>query len=98
MNSSLFTKTLGCNSTLTGKEACSHENMMNQLVWNNKYILSNGKSLYRVFFRDTCGIGKVGDLVSKDTFFLGSEKIFNTKLTAGQYFLLLGVVSATPNE
>lgn len=72
--------------------------MMNQLVWNNKYILSYGKSLYRVFFHDACGIGKVGDLVSKDTIFLGSEKIFNTKLTAGQYFLLLGVVSATPNE
>ena len=89
---------LDARSTLTGKEACSHEDMMNQLVWNNKYILSYGKSLYRVFFHDTCGIGKVGDLVSKDTIFLGSEKIFNTKLTAGQYFFLLGVVSATPNE
>ena len=89
---------LDARSTLTGKEACSHEDMMNQLVWNNKYILSNGKSLYRAFFHDTCGIGKVGDLVSKDSIFLGSEKIFNAKLTAGQYFLLLGVVSATPNE
>ena len=79
---------LDARSTLTGKEVCSHEDMMNQ----------QGKSLYRAFFHDTCGIGKVGDLVSKDTIFLGSEKIFNAKLTAGQYFLLLGVVSATPNE
>ena len=89
---------LDARSTLIGKEACSHEDMMNQLVWNNKYILSNGKSLYRAFFHDTCGIDKVGDLVSKDTIFLESEKIFNAKLTAGQYFLLLGVVSAIPNE
>ena len=81
---------LDARSTLTGKEACSHEDMMNQLVWHNKYILSNGKSLYRVFFHDTCGIGKVGDLVSKDTIFLGSEKNLQCKTNCRSIFPLTG--------
>jgi len=85
-------------STLTGKEMCSYEDIMNQLVWNNKYALSDDKSLYHVFFCNTCGISKVGNLLSKDNIFLGSEKIVNAKLTPSQYFLLMGVVSAIRNE
>ena len=76
----------------------SYEDIMNQFVWNNKYILSEGKSLYHAFLHNTCGISKVGDLVSKDNIFLGSEKVLNAKLTPSQYFLLMGVVSAIPNE
>ena len=85
-------------STLTRKEVHSYEDIMNQFVWNNKYILSEGKSLYHAFLHNTCGISKVGDLVSKDNIFLGSEKVLNSKLTPSQYFLLMGVVSAIPNE
>ena len=36
--------------------------------------------------------------MSKDNIFLGSEKILDAKLTPDQYFPLLGVVSAIPNE
>ena len=50
------------------------------------------------FFHNICGISKVGDLVSKDNIFLGSENVLNAKLTPSQYFLLMGVVSAIPNE
>ena len=85
-------------SSLTRKEVYSYEDIMNQFVWNNKYILSEGKSLYHAFLHNTCGISKVGDLVSKDNIFLGSEKVLNAKLTPSQYFLLMGVVSAIPNE
>ena len=67
-------------------------------MWNNKYTLSDGKSLYHAFFHNTCGIIKVGDLVSKDNIFLGNGKTLNSKLTPSLYFLLLGVVSAIPNE
>jgi len=64
----------------------------------NRYILSEGKSLHYPFFHNICGISKVGDLVSRDNIFLGSEKVLNAKLTPSQYFLLMGVVSAIPNE
>ena len=50
------------------------------------------------FFHNICGISKVGDLVSSDNIFLGSGKVLNAKLTPSQYFLLMGVVSAIPNE
>ena len=83
---------------LTRKEVYSYEDIMNQFVWNNKYILREGKSLYHAFLHNTCGISKVGDLASKDNIFLGSEKVLNAKLTPSQYFLLMGVVSAIPNE
>ena len=76
----------------------SYEDIMNQFVWNNKYIPSEGKSLCHTFLHKTCGISKVGDLVSKDNTFLGSEKVLNAKLTPSQYFLLMGVGSAIPNE
>ena len=85
-------------STLTRKEVYSYEDIMNQFVWNNKYILREGKSLYHAFLHNTCGISKVGDLVSKDNIFPGSEKVLNANLTPSQYFLLMGVVSAIPNE
>ena len=75
-----------------------YKDIMNQLVWNNRYILSEVKSLYHAFLHNTCEISLVGDLVSKDNIFLGSEKVLNAKLTPSQYFLLMGVVSALPNE
>ena len=46
----------------------------------------------------TCAISKIGDLVSTDNTFLGSDKILSAKLSPSQYFLLMGVVSAIPNE
>ena len=73
-------------SLFTRKEVHSYEDIMNQFVWNNKYILREGKSLYHAFFHNTCGISKVGDLVSKDNIFLGSEKVLNAKLTPSQFF------------
>ena len=52
-------------STLSSKEVCSYEDVMNQYLWNNKNILCEGKSLYYAFFHINCGISKIGDLVSK---------------------------------
>ena len=50
------------------------------------------------FFHINCGISKIGDLVSKDNTFLEIDKILRSKLSPGQYFLLMGVVSAIPRE
>ena len=49
-------------------------NVMNQVIWNNKKILSQGKSLYQPLFHK-CEIIKVGDLISNDRTFLKSEKV-----------------------
>ena len=64
----------GCMVHSHRKGKCFCKDIMNQLVWNNKYILNVGKSLYYAFFNNTCRIRKVGYLVSQDNIFLGSGK------------------------
>ena len=49
---------------------------MNQIIWNNKYILSEGKSIFQSVFYNL-GILKVGDLVSREGVFVKSYKMFN---------------------
>ena len=50
---------------------------MNQIIWNNKYILSEGKSIFQpIFFKQE--ILKVGDLVSKEGIILKSDKILSS--------------------
>ena len=85
-------------STLTGKEVSSYADIINQYLWNNKYILCEGVSIYYAFFHENCRISKIGDLVSKENKFLDSNRIRNVKLTPNQYFILMRVVSAIPNR
>ena len=56
-------------SSLTWQEVYSYEDVMNQVVWNNRYILSEGKSLHHPFFHNICGISKVGIWYLKIIFF-----------------------------
>ncbi len=67
---------------------------MNQIIWNNKYILSEGKSIFQpIFYKQ--GILKG---VSKEGVFLKSDKIFSSSLSSGYLFALMGVIDAIPNE
>ena len=52
-------------SSLTTKEVDSYEDVMNQVIWNNKRILSQGKSLYQAFLHK-CGIvrGALGGILA----------------------------------
>ena len=40
------------------KGKCSCEDIMKKLVWNNKYILNDGKSLYYAFFTTHVDLAK----------------------------------------
>ena len=72
------------------KGKCSYEDITNQLVRNNKYILNDGKSLYHAFFHNTCGIRKVGDLVSKGNIFPRKWKNSQFKTNCKSIFPLIG--------
>ena len=37
-------------SSMTNYDSTSYEGIMNQIIWKNKYILSQGKSIFRSFF------------------------------------------------
>ena len=54
---------------LTKTNVVTYEDIMNQVIWNNKNILSQGRSIYLPFFHK-CEIIKIGDLISKDCIFL----------------------------
>ena len=71
--------------------------VMNQVIWNNKNILSQEKSIYQHLFHN-CGIVKVGDLVSKDRSFLKSKKVIRAQVLPSQLFSLMGIVNAIPGE
>ena len=66
--------------SMTNYDSTSYEGIMNQIIWNNKYILSQGKSIFQSFFYNL-GILKVGDLVSREGVFLKSDKILNSSFS-----------------
>ena len=66
------------------------------MIWNNKNILSQGKSIYQPLFHK-CGQIKVGDLISNDRTFLKSEKVLKAQLSPSQLFVLMGIVNALPS-
>ena len=72
-------------------DSSSYEGITNQIIWNNKYILSGGKSFLQSVFCNL-GILKVGDLVSRDGVLLKSDKILNSSFSACHSFSLMGVL------
>ena len=64
-------------SSRTNHDSTTYKGIMNQIIWNNKYILSEGKSIFQpIFFKQE--ILKVGDLVSKEGIILKSDKILSS--------------------
>ena len=55
-------------SSMTSYDSSSYEGIMNKIIWNNKYILSEGKLIFQSVFYNL-EILKVGDLVSREGFF-----------------------------
>ena len=84
-------------SSFTNYDSSSYEGLMNQIIWNNKYILSEGKSIFQSVFY-SLGILKVGDLVSKEGVFLKSDKILNSSLSPCYCFAPMGIFDAIPKE
>ena len=82
---------------MTNYDSSSYEGIMNQIVWNYRYILNEGKSIFlSVFFH--LGILKVGELVSKEGVFLKSDKILNSSFSPCYFFSLMGILDAIPKE
>jgi len=84
-------------SFLAKTDVVTYDDIVNQVIWNNKNILSQGKSIYQPLFHK-CGIIKVGDLISNDRTFLKSEKVLKAQLSPSQLFVLMGIVNALPSE
>ena len=75
----------------------SYDDVVNQTIWNNKFILIENKSC-SVKHLAVHGIVKIEDLISDSGRFLKSEKLLQARLSPVHYFKLMGIVNSIPNE
>jgi len=75
----------------------SYDDVVNQTIWNNKFILTENKSCY-IKHLAVHGIVKIGDLISANGRFLESEKLLQARLSPVHVFKLIGIVNSIPNK
>ena len=80
-------------SDLNTKAPTSHQEIVNEIIWNNKFLCVNNKSVFR---RDLFSMGllKIGDLLSGN--FPPSFCFMNLPLTPEQRFFLMSIIDSIP--
>lgn len=84
-------------SDINTSNVVSYDDVVNQTVWNNKFILIESKSCY-IKHLVAHGIVKIGDLISDNGRFLESEKLLQSPLSPIHFFKLMGIVNSIPND
>ena len=88
-----FKECLEAWSDLNTTNVVSYDDVVNQIIWNNRHILIEKKSCFIKYVIDH-GIVKIGDLISNTGRFLESEKILHLQLSPIHYFKLMGIINA----
>ena len=83
-------------SDLNNLNVVSYDDVVDQIIWNNKNIVMDKSSLFEKHLF-TQGIVKIGDLLSETGKFLESTKVLEANLSPIQYFRLIGIVDAIQN-
>ena len=68
---------------------------MNEIIWNNRFICIDKKSVYRSDLVNL-GIIKVGDLITDNNLFLHEDPYVT--ITPEQRFFIMGVVHSLPSD
>ena len=84
-------------SVLNSSDVISYDDVVNQTIWNNKFILIENKSCFIKHLADQ-GIVRIGDLISDRGRFLESDKLVQARLSPVYLFKLMGIVNSIPNE
>ena len=81
-------------SDLNGKTPSSYREIINELIWNNRFRCYDKKSMYR---RDIVNLGfvKIGDLITENHSFLYG---INPLLNPEQRFFHMSIVNSIPAE
>ena len=81
-------------SDLNGKTPTCYREIINELIWNNRFLCHDKKSMYR---RDIVNLGfiKIGDLITEDNSFLYG---INSLVNPEQRFFLMSIVNSIPAE
>ena len=69
--------------------------IMNEIIWNNKFICIDKKSVYRNDLVNL-GIVKVGDLITDNNLFLHEDPY--VPISSEQRFFIMGVVHSLPSD
>ena len=90
-----YKECLGAFSELKNSNVISYEDVINQIIWNNKNIVVDKQSLFEkhLFCQ---GIVKIGYLLFNTGKFLQSWKVLTANSSPTQYFKPIGVVDAIP--
>ena len=80
-------------SDLNTKAPTSHQEIVNEIIWNNKFLCVNNKSVFR---RDLFSMGllKIGDLLSDDI--PSTFCSMNLLLTPEQRFFVMSIIDSIP--
>ena len=81
-------------SELNGKTPSCYKEIINEIIWNNKFLCYDKKSIYR---RDIVNLGfmKIGDLISANNSF--SYNTFSL-INPEQRFFLMSIINSIPTE
>ena len=75
----------------------SYSQVLNEIIWNNKFIRINDRPLYRTKIINK-GILKLGDILTSDCKLKSWELTKIVGLTNAEYFLLMGICNAIPKD
>ena len=90
-----YKECLEASSDLNGKKSSSSQEVLNEIIWNNKFICLDKRSTYRKDLIDL-GFLRIGDLISVNCSF---SLDFLTPLTSPeQRFFLMSIVNSIPSE
>ena len=82
-------------SELNGKKPSSSQDVVNEIIWNNKFFCIEKMSLYRKDLIDL-GFLKIGDVISINNFF--SPNVISPLVSPEQRFFLMSIVNSIPAE
>ena len=92
-----YTECFDAWSELTSTSVNSYEDVINQVIWNNKNIIVQKESVFDEYLF-TLGIIKIGDLLSDTGIFFQSSTILQANLSPIQRFKLMSIADAIPQN
>ena len=82
-------------SGLNSRTPVTFNDVMNEIIWNNRFICIDKKSVYRSDLVNL-GIMKVGDLITDNNLFLHED--LSVQISSEQRFFIMGVVQALSSD
>ena len=71
--------------------------VLQQPIWNNKFVCIQNKSVYYSCFKNV-GLVTIGDMLSQTGTFLGYDELESKGIKPSEYFRWMGIIHSLPKE